>query len=293
MSGLGYAGNLLRIRSRIRIRSTGWKCVRKITWGSVGRLKSGSSKLLKLFHSISHGVNLSIGSADPLNEDYLKKLKKLLDRVDAAWWSDHLCFTTVAGRYLHDLLPMPLTKEALAHVVARIKHVQAYTERPFLIENISYYMAVPGAEFTEAQFLSELLEKADCGLLLDVNNVYVNATNHSFDPFAYINELPLERVAQIHVAGHSKIDGVIIDTHGMPVIEPVFQLLQHVLSKTHVNAILLERDQNYPPFAELIAELKAIREIAKQTTKSAPSAVHSSRKKAAQTPPRQLAKGKR
>jgi uncharacterized protein len=258
-----------------------------------GQAEERLDQAIEAFPLISHGINLSIGSADPLNQDYLRKLKKLLDRVNSAWWSDHLCFTSVGGRYLHDLLPLPLTKEALTHIVERIKYVQAFIGRPFLIENISYYMSVPGAEMTEAQFLCEILERADCGLLLDVNNVYVNSLNHAFDPFEYINQLPLERVAQIHVAGHSQIDDVVIDTHGMPVIEPVFQLLRHVLAKTHVNAILLERDQNFPPFTELIAELSVLREMARRASAQSPSPVPGAHKKTNSRPvPRQLTKGK-
>ncbi len=258
-----------------------------------GKAQERLEQAIEAFPLISHGINLSIGSADPLNQDYLAKLKKLLDRVDSAWWSDHLCFTSVDGRYLHDLLPLPLTREALAHIIERIKYVQKFVGRPFLIENISYYMTVPGAEMSEAQFISEILERADCGLLLDVNNVYVNSINHCFDPHDYINQLPLERVAQIHVAGHSKIDDVVIDTHGMPVIEPVFELLRDVLAKTHVNAILLERDQNYPPFEELITELDSIRRIAEQCSTLAPHPVAARQPKGNAKGSRQLTKSRR
>src|SRR5262249_39840425 len=155
--------------------------------------------------------------------------KALLNRVGSAWWSDHLCFTRNKGFYLHDLLPLPFTKEAVDHIARRVRQVQDFVEKPFLLENISFYMYMPGNEMTEAQFMSELLTKADCGLLLDVNNVYVNSVNHNFDPYEFLSQLPLERTVQIHVAGHSKGDEMMIDTHGAPVVEPVYEILQWVL----------------------------------------------------------------
>lgn len=211
---------------------------------------------------ISHGINLSIGSTDELNMEYLQALKKLLNDFDIAWFSDHLCFTSFDGIYLQDLLPLPFSKEAVSHIVERIKRVQDFVERPFLIENISFYMNMPGCEIPETEFMTQILEKADCGLLLDVNNVYVNSLNHGFDPVQFVNELPLERVVQIHVAGHKKIGEYVIDTHGAAVVDPVFDLLAHVLKKTKVNGIMLERDQNFPAFTEIVQELDRIREIA-------------------------------
>lgn len=211
---------------------------------------------------ISHGINLSIGSTDELNMEYLQALKSLLNDFDIAWFSDHLCFTSFDGIYLQDLLPLPFSKEAVNHIVERIKRVQDFVERPFLIENISFYMKMPGCEIPETEFMTQILEKADCGLLLDVNNVFVNSLNHAFDPIQFVNELPLERVVQIHVAGHKKIGDYVIDTHGAAVVDPVFDLLAHVLSKTRVNGIMLERDQNFPEFSEIIQELDRIREIA-------------------------------
>ena len=214
------------------------------------------------FPLVSHGVNLSIGSTDDLKEDYLASLKKLLDHTNAPWWSDHLCFTSIGGAYMHDLLPLPFTKEAVRHIAERIKRVQDYIERPFLLENISFYMDMPGAEMTDAQFMAEIIEKADCGLLLDVNNVYVNSVNHNFDPLDYLKQIPMERTVQMHVAGHKKIGDYIIDTHGAAVIDPVFHLLRWVLQQTTVHGVLLERDQNFPEFSELIQELQTIKAIA-------------------------------
>lgn len=228
--------------------------------GGMARNRIDAAK--ELFPLISHGINLSIGSGDELNYEYLRDIKALLDRLDCAWWSDHLCFSSIAGKYMHDLLPLPFTKEAVLHIAERIKRVQDFVGRPFLLENISYYMNLPGAEMTDNQFLAEVLEKADCGLLLDVNNVYVNSLNHKFDPREYLKQLPLERTVQMHVAGHKKIGDYTIDTHGAAVVEPVFELLQHVLEQTPVCAVMLERDQNFPAFEEILSELAVIRKIA-------------------------------
>jgi uncharacterized protein (UPF0276 family) len=216
----------------------------------------------QLFPLVSHGVNLSIGSTDDLNKDYLSALKDVLDRTNSPWWSDHLCFTSVEKKYMHDLLPLPFTKEAVKHIAERIKRVQDYTQRPFLIENISYYMNMPGCEMSDGQFLAEIVEAADCGILLDVNNIYVNSINHKFDPIDYLKQIPIERTVQMHVAGHKKIGNYIIDTHGAALIEPVYELLKYVLEKTDVRAVLLERDQNFPEFNELMDELNRIRQIA-------------------------------
>ncbi|HEY9871275.1 MAG TPA: DUF692 domain-containing protein [Candidatus Obscuribacterales bacterium] len=232
--------------------------------GLGGRCKEVLERAAQRFPLISHGVNLSIGSTDDLNTDYLKSIKKLLAGVEAAWWSDHLCFTSVGGVYMHDLLPLPFSREAVRHIAERIRRVQDYVGRPFLLENISFYMYMPGCELSEAQFMSEVLEKSDCGLLLDVNNVYVNSVNHGFDPFQFLDAIPLERTVQIHVAGHKRREDLLIDTHGAPVIQPVYELLEYVLNRTRVKGVMIERDQNFPEFAELLDELDVIRGIARR-----------------------------
>lgn len=227
-----------------------------------GRARARLEEAKAKFPLVTHGVNLSIGASDPLNRDYLKDLERLLSFIDAPWWSDHFCYTTAGGAYMHDLLPVPLNMEAAKNMAKRAKSAQSFIGRPMLLENISYYMAMPGSTMDEVDFLSEVMERADIGLLLDVNNVYVNSINHNFDPYEYLDRLPLERVVQIHIAGHSRTDDMIIDTHGAAIIEPVFELLDYVLKRTEVKAILLERDQNYPEFSEILAELKEIRNIA-------------------------------
>ncbi len=239
-----------------------------------GMAKERLETALGQFPLVSHGVNLSIGSTDELSDQYLSELKQVLDRANAPWWSDHLCFTSIGGAYMHDLLPLPFTKEAVRHIADRIKRVQDYIERPFLIENISFYMNMPGAEMTDAQFMTEILETADCGLLLDVNNVYVNSVNHNFDACDYLNQIPLDRTVQMHVAGHKRIGEYVIDTHGAPLIEPVYELLNYVLERTTVHGVLLERDQNFPAFDELVAELKMIRAVAQKTQPGLASPTH-------------------
>ena len=209
-----------------------------------GHAKSRLEQAKSRFPLVTHGVNLSVGSSDELNNDYLSALADLLNFIDAPWWSDHLCFTSIDGAYMHDLLPLPLSAEAVEHVSKRARQAQAAVGRPLLLENISYYMEMPGSALAETDFICQILAGADCGLLLDVNNVYVNAVNLKFDPYKFIDALPLERVVQIHVAGHSNNGELLIDTHGAPVIEPVFDLLEYVLARTEVKAIMLERDQN-------------------------------------------------
>lgn len=221
------------------------------------RLESARNK----FPLVTHGINLSIGSTDDLNSEYLSKLKKLLDLIDAPWFSDHLCFTSCDGIYMHDLLPLPRSKEAIKLIAEKVKRVQETIGRPFLLENISYYMNVPGCEMNDSQFLAEVAEKADCGLLLDVNNVYVNSLNHGFDPYQYLDQIPLERTVQIHVAGHKQGSEYVIDTHGSAVVEPVFELLQYVLERVEAKGVMLERDQNFPEFEEILMEVDRIRAI--------------------------------
>lgn len=219
-------------------------------------------RALEKYPVITHGLNLSIGSSDDLNFDYLRRLKKLLDHINTPWWSDHLCFTSVDNLYIQDLLPLPFSAEAVAHIVERVKRVQDFIERPFLLENISFYMYMPGCEMPETEFINQITEQADCGLLLDVNNVIVNSINHKFDAKEFVSQLQLDRVVQIHVAGHKRIGDYIIDTHGAPVIDPVFDLLDFVLQRAEVKGIMLERDQNFPEFSQILAELNQLRQIA-------------------------------
>lgn len=261
--GLGLRRSLFEATMKSRAEIDWLEIVPENYMGKGGRsLEMLEEAKDKGFPLISHGVNLSIGSVDPLNETYLNELQALFNVVQPAWFSDHLCFTSVEQVYLNDLIPLPFTWEAVHHVVDRIKVVQSRFEVPFLIENISYYADFKHLhEMTETQFLSEVLERADCGLMLDVNNVYVNAQNHGYDPVAFLDQIPLDRVVQLHVAGHLRRNHLIIDTHGAPVCEDVWDLLYEVLIRKPVNGILLERDLDIPPLPELLAEISQIRTI--------------------------------
>jgi len=204
---------------------------------------------------ISHGVNLSIGSTDPLNAEYVERLNTLLQRVKAPWYSDHLCFTSVGGEYFHDLMPLPFSEEAVDHVAQRVKQLQKKIKLPFLLENPSYYVKMPGAEMDEATFTRRVLEKADCGMLLDVNNVYVNSRNHGFDAKDFIRQMPHERIGQIHIAGHHDTGEVIIDTHEGPIINEVWDLYEFTLKEMgRPVTTLIEWDTNIPPLQDVVVE---------------------------------------
>jgi len=210
---------------------------------------------------VMHGVSMSIGSTDPLDWDYLRELKALRDRVHAKWVSDHLCWTGVASKNTHDLLPLPYTDEALSHVISRVKQVQDFMDAPLVLENPSTYVEFAGSTMKEWEFLSALCEGADCALLLDVNNVFVSAYNHGFDPMEYLAGVPWDRVVQVHVAGHTNHGTHIVDTHTGHVIDPVWRLLGEAHRRTKGVSILLEWDADIPPFDETWAEACRAREF--------------------------------
>ena len=211
---------------------------------------------------VMHGVSLSIGGSDPLDAQYLAGLKGLAGRVEPAWISDHLCWTGVDGRNLHDLLPLPYTEEAIAHVADRVGRVQDYLGRQILLENVSSYVAYTDSGVSEWEFLSAVAERADCCILLDVNNVYVSAHNHGFDPLAYLDGVPPERVRQIHLAGHSHNGSLIVDTHDHPVPDPVWELYAEAIARLGPVATMIERDDDIPPLDVLVAELARARSLA-------------------------------
>jgi hypothetical protein len=210
---------------------------------------------------VMHGVSLSIGSTDPLDREYLGEVRALRDRTKALWVSDHLCWTGVAGKNTHDLLPMPYTEEALKHVVERVRAVQDFLGSPLALENPSSYAEFAGDSMREWEFLGRLAEAADCALLLDVNNVYVSSKNHGFDPLVYLNAIPFERVVQFHVAGHTDHGTHIIDSHIGPVIDPVWQLLAAAHQRSSGVPVLLEWDAEIPSFQETHAEALRAREF--------------------------------
>lgn len=210
---------------------------------------------------VMHGVSMSIGSTDLLDKQYLNNLKQLIARVEPQWVSDHLCWTGQDGHNLHDLMPMPYTQEAIDHVVARVQFVQEYLGRQILLENVSSYVNYTHSEMTEWEFLSEISRRADCYILLDINNVYVSARNHDFDPMDYIQGVPAERVWQFHLAGHSDYGDFVIDTHDHPVVPSVWELYTRALDVIGPVSAMIERDDRYPPFEELLAEFEQMRQI--------------------------------
>jgi uncharacterized protein (UPF0276 family) len=201
-----------------------------------------------------HGVSLSIGSTDPLDRDYLRKLRALADRIGARWISDHLCWTGVLGRNTHDLLPLPYDEATLRHVVGRVKQAQDVLERPIALENPSSYVAFASSTMSEWEFLARLAAEADCALLLDVNNVYVSAFNHGFDAGEYIDAIPADRVVQYHLAGHTNKGTHIIDTHSAPALDAVWALYGRASARTGPVSTLFEWDEAIPSFDEVRAE---------------------------------------
>jgi uncharacterized protein (UPF0276 family) len=210
---------------------------------------------------VMHGVSLSIGGPHALDPDYLKQLKQLADRVKPAWVSDHLCWSRGNAHQLHDLLPLPYTAESLEYIAGRVAQVQDVLQRPLVLENVSSYVRAASDEFSEWEFLAALSRESGCELLLDVNNVYVSSRNHGFDPWAFIQGLPAEKVRQLHLAGHNDYGDYVIDTHDHPVSDPVWALYQRTLEHIGPVATLLERDDHFPPFEELLAELHKAREL--------------------------------
>ncbi len=219
-------------------------------------------RIVERYPVVMHGVSLSIASTAPLDMDYLAALKKLATRVDPKWISDHLCWTGVHGVNLHDLMPVPYTEEALNHVAGRIAKVQDYLGRRLVIENVSSYIEYECSEMSEWEFVAELARRADCWLLLDVNNVFVSGINHDFDMRKFLSAIPPERVVQFHLAGHSEGDTCLIDTHDHPVCEDVWKLYGKALERFGAVSTMIERDDNIPPLADLVAELEHARAIA-------------------------------
>jgi uncharacterized protein (UPF0276 family) len=211
---------------------------------------------------VLHGVSLSIGSTDPLDHGYLRELRALAARVEPEWISDHLCWTGVAGRNLHDLMPLPYTEEALGHAARRVREVQDVLGRRILLENVSTYVAYRDSAMSEWEFLAALCNEAGCDLLLDVNNIYVSAFNHGFDPVEFLDGVPAARVRQIHLAGHDNCGDLIIDTHNAPVIGPVWDLYAEAVRRFGPVPTMIERDDRIPPLGTLVRELDKSRAVA-------------------------------
>ncbi|MGH8611876.1 MAG: MNIO family bufferin maturase [Gammaproteobacteria bacterium] len=211
---------------------------------------------------VMHGVSLSIGGTDPLDFAYLGRLKSLAARIEPAWVSDHLCWTGQGGQNLHDLMPLPYTERVVRHLADRIGRVQDFLGRQILLENVSSYVAYRRSDMTEWEFLGAVAEKADCYILLDINNIYVSAVNHDFLPQAYLEGVPAERIRQHHLAGHTDYGDYIVDTHDHPVIDPVWELYAEAVQRFGPVSTMIERDDRMPPFSELMDELEKTRAIA-------------------------------
>lgn len=231
---------------------------------ATGSTSNYLDRIRECYPLVMHGVSLSLGSVDPFNWDYLKQLKQLIHRIKPLWVSDHCCWTGVNQLNMHDLLPLPYTEEAVKHVSQRIKQVQDFLERPLVIENVSSYITYKTSVLSEWEFINALLEESDCLLLLDINNVYVSAFNHGFDPIEYLNALPVHRIQQFHLAGHKQCQSHIIDTHDRPITHDVWELYRYALKRFGNVPTLIERDADIPPLRELVAELNHAREICKQ-----------------------------
>jgi uncharacterized protein len=221
-------------------------------------------QIVERYPAVMHGVSLSIASTAPFDEEYLDGLNTLAKRVRPKWISDHLCWTGVHGVNLHDLLPIPYTQEALDHVVSRVHYVQSRLGRPLCLENVSTYVQFGQSEMYEWEFISELARRTGCWLLFDVNNVFVSAFNHGYDALTFLNGIPQDRVIQFHLAGHSDMTSYVIDTHDHPVREEVWGLYEAALRRFGPVSTMIERDDNIPPLAEMMAELDYARDIAKK-----------------------------
>ncbi|WP_413201207.1 DUF692 domain-containing protein [Nostoc piscinale] len=213
------------------------------------------------FPIVPHAINLSLGSAEGLDTNYLRKLATLIKQLNPPWWSEHICFTKAGGVDIGHLSPLPYTKEAVDILCRNIAEVRRFVDVPLILENITYMVKLPGAEMTEAQFLAEVVERADCGLLLDVTNLHTNAVNYGYDVHDFLNDLPWERVVQLHFVGGHWHDGVLIDSHSQSTPAEVWQIMAEVVARIPVKGIVLERDENLPPFTEIVQELQTARKI--------------------------------
>jgi hypothetical protein len=231
-----------------------------------GRPLQVLDQILEQYEVVQHGVSTYFGSTDPLNREHLKRLKALVKRTRTPFLSDHLCWGSVDGTYSHDLLPMPYTFAAAKVTARKVREAQDFLEVPICVENVSSYAEFHASEMTEWEFLSEVVERADCGILLDVNNIYVSAMNHDFDPYDYLNNIPHERVGQFHIAGHSKYEKFILDTHDHAPIDPVWKMYGHAIGLCGPTNTLLEWDAHIPSFDDVHREaLKANRFIDQAT----------------------------
>ena len=263
-AGLGLRRGLLNPLENQSPEQIGFLEAAPENWiGVGGRLGKRFRAFTERYPFVCHGLSLSIGGPEPLDVEFVKQVRRFLDEHGIRFYTEHLSYCSDHG-HLYDLMPIPFTADAVHHVADRIRQVQDILERPFAIENVSYY-AAPGQEMTEIEFINAVLEEADCGLLLDVNNIYVNSINHNYDAEEFLTALPADRVVYFHVAGHYvEAEDLRIDTHGADVIDPVWQLLDKAYAHCGVVPTLLERDFDIPPLAELMREMDIIIELQKK-----------------------------
>jgi uncharacterized protein len=219
-------------------------------------------RIRERYPMVMHGVSMSVGSTDPIDWEYLKQVKTLADRLDVPWFSDHLCWTGVDHRNLHDLMPLPYNDDTVKHVASRVRDIQDYVGRRMLIENLSSYVTFKDSVMTEWDFLGAVSEYADCGILLDINNIYVSAFNHEFAAMDYLRSIDPARVYQFHLAGHFNAGDYIVDTHDHPVIDPVWSLFEAAVRRFGPVSTMIERDADIPPLEEVVAELDHARSLA-------------------------------
>jgi hypothetical protein len=220
--------------------------------------------LAEHFTLIPHGLDLSVGSAEGLDFNYLKKLARLIDKLNPPWWSEHLAFTRAGGIAIGHLAPVPFTREAVAAVARNVSRVRDFIATPLILENITYLLAAPGGDLDEAQFVSEVLAETGCGLLLDVTNLHINAANHGYDVDEFLARLPLERVVQLHFVGGHRHGAWWIDSHSRATPDGIWEVMEKVLARAPVKGAILERDENLPPFSELAAEMARARELGRK-----------------------------
>ncbi len=236
--------------------------------------KQEELKLLKQhFPLIPHGLNLSLGSAEGIDENYLEKFAQLVDVVKPAWFSDHICFTRSGGKEIGHLAPVPYTNEAVKVFIKNISGVKARIDTPLILENITYTNCFPSSEMSESKFITRILEETDCGLLLDITNLYINSKNFGFDWREFLNELPMERIVQLHFVGAHKHHNRLIDAHAHKTDAEIWEVFREVYSRANVKGAILERDENFPPFAEILEEIQTARNIMKNQNFAKVSAV--------------------
>ncbi len=230
----------------------------------VGENNARLNQLVDLIPIVLHGLTLSIGTEKQnIPASYLDNLSRTLEKINCPWFSEHIAITNVNGIEIRALMPVEFTPESVQTIVNNAKKVMSLTNKPFLLENITYYYSMPTSNMSEVSFLKEIVEKADCGILLDLNNLYVNSINHKYDPYEFLNQLPLERVVEIHLAGCNYIHGMLVDTHATSIRKEVLSLFNYVCQKTLINGVAIERDDKLNNFSDLINEVQVVRDILK------------------------------